>query len=151
MLRASGRFRSVWSNEPLAVLEVVPDRGQPRPAALVSATSPLRARLADAGDDHVTIRYESKRASDTQVAIGWSPKWHATVDGQPVQLRRGPDSIIHVTLPAGNHVLALHFEADASDRVGIVVSVTTLIALTVLLVRRRRRAADASVERPTSG
>lgn len=125
-MATSDRFRREWAGGPLAIFRVLPRSGQPDPAALVTAPSPLQARLADAAPEHLIIDVETTTASSLDVAVAWSPKWHATVDGRSVPVRRAADGLIRVEVPAGRHQLKLDFRLDVWDFAGIVLSLLTV-------------------------
>ena len=137
-LSASGRFRPVWRDPPLAILEVVPDPGQPPPASQVSATRPVGARLESALAEHLEIEVEAPRPSDVTVALAWSPKWHARLDGRPAGIRQTRDSLVAVKVPAGTSRLRLEYRSDVWDRVGPATTLLTLAGAGVVALRRRQ-------------
>jgi hypothetical protein len=137
----SGRFRLVWTESPLAILAVVGRDDQPEPEALLSAPSTsLEARVAAADAERVAIEFDAATRALAEVAIAWSPKWHATVDGRDVSLVRGADGFIQLEIPRGEHRLVLEYEPDGWDRVGLVFSLATALGLGVFAFSRRRRA-----------
>ncbi len=144
-LLSSPRFRLLWHEEPMALLAVVPAAGQPDPASLVAAVNPINSVSAK------TARWDSQRRDilvataqpvDVTVAIGWSPKWHARLNGHPVRLMRSADGLLTVRLPPGSSVLELRFKPDGWDALGRFITVETLVGLAgwAWLWRRRRRA-----------
>jgi uncharacterized membrane protein YfhO len=62
------------------------------------------------------------------VAIAWSPKWHARLDGRGSSLRRAPDGLIEADVPAGDHQLHLDYRSDSWDRLGLGLTLLTLFA-----------------------
>ena len=70
------------------------------------------------------------------MATGWSPKWHATVNGQPAPLGRSPDGLLALALPAGPSTIALSFRPDRWDHLGAAVTLLTLAALAALARQR---------------
>jgi hypothetical protein len=140
----SGRFRRVWHDDPLAILEVVGADGQPEPEALLTAPGiSLDARVAAAGAEHLEIEYDAEHRALAELALAWSPKWHATVDGRDVPLARGTDGFIQLEIPGGEHRLVLDYAPDGWDRAGLALSVATAAALVVFAVSRWRRAVAA--------
>ena len=137
-LSSSGRFRPQWRDPPLAILEVVPDQGQPPPASQVSATRPIDARLRTAEPEHLEIQVDTAAPSDVTVALAWSPKWHAHLDGRPSGTRRTRDSLIAVKVPAGTTLLRLDYRPDRWDYVGPAITLLTLIGGAWWLRRTRR-------------
>jgi len=59
--------------------------------------------------------------------------WHATVDGEPVEIIRADWTFRAAVLPAGEHQLVMTFMPD-SYRVGALISAISSLALLVLLV-----------------
>ncbi|MGH9279841.1 MAG: hypothetical protein ACRD12_17295 [Acidimicrobiales bacterium] len=144
-MSGSSRFALVWSSPPLAIFEVLPKPDQPPPAALLTADGPLSAQITRAEPEAVRIQFDAARTGVADVAIAWSPKWHATLDGRPVPIRRGPQGLIQVGMPAGSHQLALTFRPDLWDYLGVLVTLATAIGLGVVTyryVRNRRRSAS---------
>ncbi|MGH9224541.1 MAG: hypothetical protein ACRD2W_12370 [Acidimicrobiales bacterium] len=134
----SARFRRLWSQAPVVIYEVLPAEGQPGPAALLTANVPVTARLTKGEAEAVDISFSASAPGLAQVAIAWSPKWHARLDGQSVPLSRGVGSLLEVVMPAGDHRLELRFRPDAWDRIGLVVSLATALGGSLWLFRRRR-------------
>ncbi|MGH9002715.1 MAG: hypothetical protein ACRDYV_06260, partial [Acidimicrobiia bacterium] len=141
-LTASGRFEPVWRDPPMAILQVVPDSGQPDPASQVSATRPILARLTTARPEHLGIEVEATAPSDVTVALAWSPKWHARLDARPVDLRRTRDNLMAVQVPPGPSRLELIYRNDIWDRLGPTLTLLTLLTGALQLRRHRRRTAS---------
>jgi len=135
-LAASPRFRQVWTVPPLAILAIVPLAGRPAPASLIAPLAgPARAHLQSAAAEHLRWKVATSVATDAAVAVAWSPKWHAALDGHPIPLARTQDGLVLVRLPAGRSRLALDYAPDAWDRAGAAITLGTLVALVVALAR----------------
>jgi hypothetical protein len=136
-LSASPRFHVVWRGAPITILGVTSRAGQPAPASQLSTTQPATARLTDAGPEHLAIRYDAAATTTAHLAVAWSSKWHAAVDGRAVTLHRSPstdapaDNVLTLTLPAGAHTLRLDYRSDGWDHLGIAVSLATLVGVFV--------------------
>jgi hypothetical protein len=135
-LFASPRFRVLWHSAPLALLEVQARPNQPAPGSLLATVSPARAELILAKPEDLVIRVQTAVPTSATVATGWSPKWHATVNGQAASLRRSPDGLLALDLPAGPSTIALRFRPDRWDHLGVAVTALTLAALAVLARQR---------------
>ncbi|HEY7583973.1 MAG TPA: hypothetical protein VIB78_10190, partial [Acidimicrobiia bacterium] len=131
------RLSQVWRASPLAIFAVAPQPGQPDPGTLITAEAPIRARLQSYQPDRISIEVESDRATRATVAVAWSPKWHARLDGEALSLSRAADGLLELDLPAGTSMLTLHFRPDVWDRLGLAVSVLTLVGLILLAVQGR--------------
>jgi uncharacterized membrane protein YfhO len=69
------------------------------------------------------------------------PGWHATIDGRPLPLERYAGVMLQARLPAGRHVVELHYRPSAFDD-GLVLAALAVVGLVVvpLAARLRRRA-----------
>jgi hypothetical protein len=135
----SPRFSLVWSSSPMAILAVHPRLGRPSPASLLATAAPATAHLVGTDPEHLRIRIEAQRATEATVAVGWSPKWHARIDGRAVHLDHTAEGLLAVRLPAGESTLALDFRSDGWDRLGLTVSLLTTGGLVLWCLHRRRR------------
>jgi len=154
-LRASPRFDLDWAEPPVSIFRVLPREGQPPPGALVTAPSSIAARLRHAAPEHVTIDIGSVVSSTTvDVAIAWSPKWHATVDGRRTRVFRATDGLMQIRLPAGARRLKLDFGLDRWDYLGLLVTMVTIAGgsgwLVRTAVRRNRLLRPATEGSPAS-
>lgn len=148
-LAASPRFSPVWRAPPIVIYSVVPPVGQPSPDALLSGNAPVRATLVRSEPEHLAIDVQSDNATSATVAVGWSPKWHARLDGHPLALAKSPEGLLALTLPGGSHRLRLDFRLDAWDVAGILITLSTTGLGGAWLIRAwRRRRAPSVVEPP---
>src|SRR4029453_908094 len=127
-LFVSPRFAVLWHSAPLALLEGRARPGQPVPGSLLATAAPARARRLRAAPEELLIKVETAAPTSATVATGWSPKWHATVNGQPAPLGRSPDGLLALALPAGPSTIALSFRPDRWDHLGAAVTLLTLAA-----------------------
>jgi hypothetical protein len=125
-LAGSERFRLVWHVSPITILAVEPRGGAAPPASLVDSPAPLSAFLLDTRAEHFGVEIHAERPAPVSVAIAWSPKWHARLDGRPVRLQRTDDGLIGAAMPAGDHQLRLDYRRDVWDLLGLGLSVLTL-------------------------
>ncbi len=138
-LSASGRLHSIWSQGGITILEVLPVPGQPPPSSLVSTAGPASARLISASGRQLRIDVASPSPTPATVAVAWSPKWHAEIDGRPARVQRSADGIVQLSLPAGSSQVRLFYSADVWDLVGLVVSLTVTAFAVAWFARRRLR------------
>ena len=139
-LEASALLPMVWRRGGITILRVVPPVGQPDPSSLLATESPATAALLAASPEHFSITVTSATPTMASIAVAWSPKWHARVDGRSVPLLRTADGLCGVALPAGQHQLTLSFLLDKWDRLGYLVSGLSLIVLVFALVTTLRAA-----------
>ena len=70
------------------------------------------------------------------------PGWHASIDGQPLKLDRFSAIMMQARIPAGRHVIELHYWPDAFTG-GIVLALCSAIGLSVAViasaVRQRKK------------
>jgi uncharacterized membrane protein YfhO len=88
----------------------------------------LSAFLLDARPEHFGVEVHADQAAPVSVAIAWSPKWHARLDGRSSRLRRARDGLIEADVPAGDHHLHLDYRSDSWDRLGLGLTLLTLFA-----------------------
>jgi hypothetical protein len=146
-LAASNRFELTWRESPIAILAVRADPGQPMPASLVATDAPATARLTRAEPERLRMRVDASTATSATVALAWSPKWHARLDGRPIPLGHTDDGLVRLRLPAGRSTLEIAYQPDVWDHLGVAVSavaVAILVALGGLALWRRRRAAAST-------
>jgi 6-pyruvoyl-tetrahydropterin synthase related domain len=144
---SSPRFRVLWRQEPMAVLAVQPHPGFPAPGSPLSTDGPGEVSLLEVRPEHLEAAVQSERPGLVTAAIAWSPKWHATVDGQPVRLGRSGEGLLTLPLPAGPSRVVLEFRSDGWDRLGVGATLLTLAALATWAAwwrRSRSTAATAS-------
>jgi hypothetical protein len=141
-LTRSTRFEPVWSAPPLTILALRPAPESPAPASLVSASGPASARLTSASPEHPAFEIEVPERTGVTLALAWSPKWQARLNGAPVRLGQSRDGLVDLTVPAGRSALRLSYRDDVWDRLGVVCTLATVAAgglATARSSRRRRR------------
>jgi hypothetical protein len=115
----------------------------PRHAALLEHAPPNLSSPADASEDRALVKtYKADRIS-LQTSTGapgllvlseaYYPAWKAYVDGRPAPLYVADHVLRAVPVPAGEHTVELRYESW-SLRVGLVVSLTSYLLLTVMVV-----------------
>lgn len=131
--------RLVWVREPLTIFRVEVPEGTP-PSSLLDVRDPAAiATLERLGPEHLRIELSLPAPATTSVAISWSPKWRARIDGDPVRLRPTSDGLLGVDLPGGEHHLELRYGPDRWDRAGVGLSAVTVGALGGVWAWRRSR------------
>ncbi len=138
---ASGEFRQVFSDGPVAVLEVRPPPDTPRPDSLLAVASRARASKAKVSADaeHYDVTVDAEEVGPASLAIGYSHAWKLRIDGEAAPVTRSQDGLVGFTLPAGRHVVSVDFDRDSFGLLGVLVGVVTAF----LLGRWARRAGNA--------
>lgn len=134
-LSSSPRWRSVFSADPIDIFEIAPTEGRALPGTLIDGT--VGAKLVEPAPEHLVWKFDAPEAADVDVAVAWSPKWHGRLDGEPIAVERTADGLITLDIPRGEHELTLTYRSDGWDRVGVIVTLVTLVILAVWFVRRR--------------
>ena len=135
----SSLFQVIWRDPPMAVLAVKPVPGSPAPGSLLQTELPADAHLVRSAPERIQLAVRGDRQQLVTVAVGWSPKWHAWVNGTPVRLERSQEGLILLPLPAGASDVVLRFQQDHWDWLGLAITVLTLAGLLLWLRLRRLR------------
>jgi hypothetical protein len=141
---ASSRFATVWRSPPMALLAVAPRQGQPAPGSLLSTPVAAQARLVRAQAQHLVIEATTGEPTSATIAVAWSPKWHAEVNGRAAALGRSANGLLTLSLPAGTSTIELVFAPDVWDALGATLTGLVFAALGGLAWRRRRGAQGRS-------
>ncbi len=137
----------------------VPDSAD---AVLIQATPRGKLPSADATGNPVTVDHPSPSSlsittssrSDQvlRLRVTDEPGWHATIDGHPLQLEPFAGVMLQARIPAGRHVINLHYWPTLFTVgllvAGICVFVFVSYFVTVWAIRRRRLRGLASSRRP---
>jgi hypothetical protein len=141
---ASSRFATVWRSPPMALLAVTPRQGQPAPGSLLSTPVAAQARLVRAEAQHLVIEATTGEPTSATIAVAWSPKWHAGVNGRAAALGRSANGLLMLSLPAGTSTIELVFAPDVWDALGATLTGLVFAGLGGLAWSRRRGAQGRS-------
>ena len=144
-LTRSPAFATVWTDGSMAILAVLPDPGQPSPAGLLTAPVPAEAVLVRADPQHLVIEAATVQPTTATVAVAWSPKWRAAVNGRPVATGATADKLLQLPLPGGPAQVTLDYGLDDADLGGRALTGASLaVAIAALIGDRRRRTGSRS-------
>jgi hypothetical protein len=90
------------------------------------------------GSTRVELEVESPGRALLVMSDAYYPGWTATVDGQPVRVRRANYALRTVAVPPGRHTVSFEYR-PLSVRVGAIVSAATALAMAIVVVLPQRR------------
>ncbi len=115
--------------------------GVPPPAQAAAPSRPGVARFLADSDEHVSLLVDAGRPGYVVLDDSYYPGWKASVDGHPARIIAANENFRAVAVTPGVHTIDFRYR-PGSFRVGALISILTavcmLLALVVLLVRRRR-------------
>lgn len=101
-------------------------------------SSPGAVSVDEYTPGHIRLTANAQRPSLLVVSESYYPGWHATLDGQPVQILRANYLSQGIVVPAGQHTIEMKYEPD-SFRNGALLSVAGLLGLAGLFIWARRK------------
>jgi hypothetical protein len=108
------------------------------PRRLRPESLPDGARIVSAqyGPLEATIELESPTDFRARYLALYYPGWHVTIDGTPARIvPTEPEGLVSFHVPAGHSTIRLWFAETPARRAADVLSIVSLIALVVLMVR----------------
>jgi hypothetical protein len=108
------------------------------PFLLFAAARP-RALPEAEGGQRWRVALSSPVGGWTSTGMAFSPLWHASVDGQPLPVRRGDLGLLEVNISPGRIAVDLEHRAGAAEWLGVGASGAASLALLSTALRRRRR------------
>jgi hypothetical protein len=139
-MKHSALVRAVWSEGFVTIYQVLDDAGGRPPILLDPGAARPRVQFARHGPERLIWEIDSGQRFTATIAVAWSPKWHATVDGHAARIVKTSDGIMQVIVPAGRHTVRFSYGTDLADHAGVVLTLVTLGWLISIPVRRYRRA-----------
>jgi hypothetical protein len=105
---------------------------EPLPASVQIQPDPQgTVQWVERGTNAFTLRVQTDRPALLMLLDNYYPQWHATVDGQPVQIVRANYTFRALPVPAGQHDVVFRYAAD-NLRMPAFVSALTLALLGLL-------------------
>ena len=123
-----------------ALLEVPPNELPVLSGGLMNTDS--TARIITYEPSRLIIETKAPTASVLVLSEIFYPGWEATVDGQSSRIFPADFLLRGVALSAGPHRVEMRYTAPAG-RVGVLISISTILLLTILIVFERARRHDA--------
>lgn len=156
-MQESALVHRVWNQGPVTIYKVLTDKGGTPPVLMDTARSNAGVTFAENGPERLRWTINASPGFTSTIAVAWSPKWHATLDGQPVKISKTFDGLMQIPIPSGVHNLQLAYRPDAADHLGLLLTLVTLWSVAGGPLRRRwkerrpKKPADDLVAAPPSG
>lgn len=80
------------------------------------------------------LAIRAPEAGSLQIGTFFYPGWRASVDGKTAPILIGEHGIIELNVPAGQYFVELRFESTGVRRAGLILSLTTALALAVWVI-----------------
>ncbi|HYE67931.1 MAG TPA: 6-pyruvoyl-tetrahydropterin synthase-related protein [Anaerovoracaceae bacterium] len=93
---------------------------------------PFPVRKADWNYKGVDFTYSSQKAQEMTLSVTYTPRWRATIDGDPVQVGQ-KENLITLNLPAGDHQVKLVYGLTIYGIVGYIISLAGLLLFILFL------------------
>jgi hypothetical protein len=138
-MRGSALVDKVWSEGPITIYGVLSDSGGTPPILIDTGQTGAAVSFSQRGAERLEWTIKSGQQFTSTLALGWSPKWHGTIDGAPIRITKTDEGLMSVVVPSGVHTLALAYRPDTADHVGLFLTLGTLWFLFGLPLWRRRR------------
>ncbi len=139
-MRSSALVDKAWSEGPITIYGIRTDTNGTPPVLMDVGDSGAGVNFAQRGTERLQWTINSGRQLTSTLAIGWSPKWHATLDGSPIHVAKTDEGLMSIVIPSGVHRLDLAYRPDAADHLGLFITLVTLWLLIGLPLWRRRNA-----------
>jgi len=94
--------------------------------------------------DAIRLRARFEAGQSLLVQETWDPVWIASVDGEPLAVRKDVMGFMVVDPPPGDHTVRLEFAMPMENRVGWGLTALTLLAIGLLALRGRSGASAPS-------
>lgn len=113
--------------------------GEPTQTLPTQPPADARAVVTLLQPEAVTVVVETPENALLSLAMVDYPGWQATLNNQPIPIRRAYGVLMAFEIPAGDHILALTYR-PLSVMIGGIISAVTWAALLIWLISRRFRA-----------
>jgi len=105
------------------------------------------ATITHYSDNEITATVKTKTAAVAFFSEVYYPAWKAYIDGKPAKLYRAFTTLRAVEVPPGEHKIEMRYESSAfatGSKTTIVTLFISLAALTIIIIRERRRVGRTS-------
>ncbi|WP_436794930.1 hypothetical protein [Actinospongicola halichondriae] len=135
LLHGNERLRPLLESDSLSLwrIESRPDR----PTGTLALTG--RSQIVGYDLDTYDVMVERDSDGPVEFALGYSPSWHATVDGETVDVGRSIHGRVEIELGSGDHDVTLRFRESAAGPAGRAITGISVLAAAGWWIQRRRR------------
>lgn len=109
---------------------------QAAPAELPAGDGRGRVTISESLSGQLRVQTSTRAPGLLVVSRLHDPGWRGFVDGESVALLRANGALIGIPIPAGDHDVEIEY-APASFRIGLAITILSLLALTLLAFRYR--------------
>jgi len=101
---------TIWVSERPRTSPLVPQYLAGQPRQRVAPHPQVQAETLREGGSSLDLRVSAAEDADVTIYVRYFPGWRAWLDGRPVDLQpTGPQGLIGLHIPAGDHTLSLRF------------------------------------------
>jgi len=152
-------FTPRWREAPFdakLLAELGPDF-DPQVNPLHDQPSTVKVRSSQVRSSSWDLEIEATQPTTLTLNVLYYPQWQAFLDGQQIPLKPQPiTGYGQAQMPAGDHDLALRYSQSTAERIGLVVSGLTAVALLAVgsrdsLRRRNGRSSPTAMDLSPSG
>jgi len=136
-MRRSALVHQIWTQPPVTIYAVLTDAGSIPPVLMDTAPTNADVTFSPDGPEQLRWTINSRRSFTSTIAVAWSPKWHASLDGHGVTVSKTFDGLMQIDIPSGLHHLQLAYRRDTADYLGMAITLLTLWSLVGRPLRRR--------------
>ena len=127
-----------------AFADQIGSRFDPNKQPLAAPLSGIEVRSTRVGAASWDLTLKADQDQAVTLHLLYYPRWRAFVDGQPAGLRSQSETgYAQIDVPAGIHQIVLHYDSTTAERVGLALSLLTLLGLLAMVtvgsrvIRRR--------------
>ncbi|HEV8145364.1 MAG TPA: hypothetical protein VGP79_03245 [Bryobacteraceae bacterium] len=112
----------------------------PQYIAVVEDPKPAAASVTWRGTDAFDVQAEVASGEAILIQETFDPSWRAYENGRPVPIREDPVmNFMILDVPSGSHNIQARFETPLENRIGGVLTASSLMLAVALLIRSRKR------------
>ena len=115
------------------------------PSADKSSNLTQGITLEEYAGDNIRLKVNADQDKWLRLGVSYDPGWHATIDGQPVEIHHAQLAFMAIHVPKGDHELKLHYR-PAYFRLGLGITLIGAASATFAMLRIKRRQAEVPAQ-----